>query len=346
MILPPVPAPTDLADVRLRSGTVARLAGIPVATLRIWERRYQVVAAPKSAGGQRLYSTHDVQRLRQLRRLTVQGHAIGTIAMLPLAQLLALSDGTATGGAARTLQSNATRAPASVIAVGSGLAARLQAAGVAVARSFDDAAQAARALSADAAGSSRVVVVQMTTLLPAGTEQVLDLVHGVQAAVVIVSYAFGAASLVESLHRAGVQVHREPLATEDLVRAIAAASNLAGVHRGAGERPTVAPRRFSDDDLRRLGAIQTDVACECPRHVAELLLLLTGFERYSAECGADALSDADLHRELQQLTGAARALMEDALERVVATRAVPQRRPEMESRAEAVADQGPQQNVL
>ena len=51
-------------EARLRSGTVARLAGVPVATLRIWERRYGVVDAPKSAAGQRLYSGHDMQRLR------------------------------------------------------------------------------------------------------------------------------------------------------------------------------------------------------------------------------------------------------------------------------------------
>ena len=40
-------AQDPLADARLRSGTAARLAGLPVSTLRVWERRYAVVDAPK-----------------------------------------------------------------------------------------------------------------------------------------------------------------------------------------------------------------------------------------------------------------------------------------------------------
>jgi hypothetical protein len=81
------------AAARLRSGTAARLAGIAVATLRVWERRYGVVAAPKTPTGQRLYTSHDVQRLRLLKQLTARGHAIGTIAALDLAALQVLAVG-------------------------------------------------------------------------------------------------------------------------------------------------------------------------------------------------------------------------------------------------------------
>ena len=62
----------------VRSGTAARLAGVSPATLRIWEHRYGVVAPPRSASGQRTYSMRDVQRLRLIKRLTLEGHAIGT----------------------------------------------------------------------------------------------------------------------------------------------------------------------------------------------------------------------------------------------------------------------------
>jgi len=78
-------------DARLRSGSAARLAGLPVTTLRVWERRYGVVAAPKSATGQRLYGAGDVQRLALLKLLSDRGHAIGTMATLPLADLLGLA---------------------------------------------------------------------------------------------------------------------------------------------------------------------------------------------------------------------------------------------------------------
>ena len=85
--------PTSIRQHRLRSGTAARLAGLPVTTLRVWERRYGVVAAIKTESGQRVYSAHDVSRLRLLRQLTRAGHAIGTIATLELDSLQALASG-------------------------------------------------------------------------------------------------------------------------------------------------------------------------------------------------------------------------------------------------------------
>ena len=46
-----------------RSGTAARLAGIPVDTLRMWERRYNVVGPQVSERGHRRYAAEDVDRL-------------------------------------------------------------------------------------------------------------------------------------------------------------------------------------------------------------------------------------------------------------------------------------------
>jgi DNA-binding transcriptional MerR regulator len=48
-------------------GAVARVLGIPVATLRTWEDRYGVVVPERSAGGHRLYSRRQLEWLRFLR---------------------------------------------------------------------------------------------------------------------------------------------------------------------------------------------------------------------------------------------------------------------------------------
>jgi hypothetical protein len=53
--------------------------------------------------------------------------------------------------------------------------------------------------------------------------------------------------------------------------------------------------------------------CECPRHVVELLLSLSTFEHYSAECENRSPTDAAMHRYLQRVAGSARLLFEDAL---------------------------------
>ena len=70
-----------------RTGAVARMAGMPVATLRIWEQRYQAASPTTAASGHRLYLAADVERVVLLRRLTEQGHAIRLLAALETTQL-------------------------------------------------------------------------------------------------------------------------------------------------------------------------------------------------------------------------------------------------------------------
>ncbi|HKJ03882.1 MAG TPA: MerR family transcriptional regulator [Longimicrobiales bacterium] len=61
---------------------VAQRTGLTPATLRAWERRYQVVEPTRSDGGQRLYSDADVERLVRLRRLSDAGRPISLVASL------------------------------------------------------------------------------------------------------------------------------------------------------------------------------------------------------------------------------------------------------------------------
>ena len=61
---------------------VAEATGLTVETLRAWERRYRVIQPKRGAGGHRLYTTHDVSRLRRLHETTERGHPIGKIAHL------------------------------------------------------------------------------------------------------------------------------------------------------------------------------------------------------------------------------------------------------------------------
>ena len=49
-----------------RIGAVARLTGISPDTLRIWERRYDIVDPQRTPKGGRLYSQQDVTRLTEL----------------------------------------------------------------------------------------------------------------------------------------------------------------------------------------------------------------------------------------------------------------------------------------
>jgi DNA-binding transcriptional MerR regulator/methylmalonyl-CoA mutase cobalamin-binding subunit len=78
----PAPAGKVVAFSPYAIGTAARLAGIPPETLRIWERRYQLLAPGRTGGGHRLYSEDDVQLLRAVKRLVDAGMRIGAVAAL------------------------------------------------------------------------------------------------------------------------------------------------------------------------------------------------------------------------------------------------------------------------
>jgi DNA-binding transcriptional MerR regulator/methylmalonyl-CoA mutase cobalamin-binding subunit len=77
----------ELSNARFPIRVAARRAGVSVAALRAWERRYGAVAPARSTGEQRLYSESDVERITLLRHLTNAGHAISAIANVPMSEL-------------------------------------------------------------------------------------------------------------------------------------------------------------------------------------------------------------------------------------------------------------------
>ncbi len=76
-MIPETERPSGKYPIRV----VARLTGIPIDTLRAWERRYGAVEPSRDDRG-RLYDDVDLQKLKLLRRLVERGHAIGRIANL------------------------------------------------------------------------------------------------------------------------------------------------------------------------------------------------------------------------------------------------------------------------
>jgi MerR family transcriptional regulator, light-induced transcriptional regulator len=288
----------------MRTGTAARLAGLSPSTLRIWEHRYGVVAPPKSAAGQRSYSMKDIERLRLIKRLTLEGHAIGTVAHLDVDALALLSSGN------QVLSMEAQR----VLVVGHAAARKLEGRlRPSPALVFDGLSHAEREVAR--AGAADVLVIHVSSLHASMTERVMALRTSLPAPNVIVVYSFGAEGVAESLRAAGVTVRREPVTGKELASLIVASRPVVVVPVGSVQTKS---RLYSDADLVALSEIPSLVACECPRHLAEIVTLLVGFELYSTECAARNQNDAALHRHLHDVTSAARSMLEQALARVVA----------------------------
>ncbi|MEO6362089.1 MAG: MerR family transcriptional regulator [Caldimonas sp.] len=293
------PGPTTL----LRSGTAARLAGLTPSTLRIWEHRYGVVSPPRSPSGQRTYSMADIQRLRLIKRLTLDGHAIGTVAALPHDELLRLSTG----------HRESPSAEQRVLVVGRALSQKLEGRlRPPVALVFDDLDHASKDVARS--GAVDVLVVHVASLHASVKEHVLALRADLPAAAAVVVYSFGAEAAADALRASDVVVRREPVTGKELAQLIVASKSWP-VPEASGARP--APRLYSDAELVTLAETPSRVACECPRHLAEIVTLLVGFERYSAECVSQNEADAALHRHLHDVASTARTMFEQTLARVV-----------------------------
>ena len=69
-------------------------------------------------------------------------------------------------------------------------------------------------------------------------------------------------------------------------------------------------------------AASTQIRCECPHHLADLLTTLRAFEDYSASCESLNEADAELHHFLWSTTARARMVFENALIKVAAAEGI------------------------
>ena len=296
-----------------RSGSAARLAGIPVATLRVWERRYDVIAPSTRPSGHRRYSAEDITRLALVKALVDSGHPIGDVANLPTENLRALRD------AHSALPQAAAATPARIALVGDSLAAQAAAragesAGVvAVCATQGRADDALRGVAAD------VLAVELPSLREDAAAWIESLAAQVGATRVVVAYRFGTKAAAAVLRARGHVVVRAPLDLSE----IATLASLASGETALRPRERAPAPRFDEATLAAIGASTTSMSCECPRHVVELLRSVTAFEHYSAECTNRSPADAELHRYLEQVAGTARTLLEEALERVARAEGLP-----------------------
>lgn len=345
------PAAGEPAAPLHRSGAVARMLRMPVATLRVWERRYALTNTNLSPGGQRLYSAADLRRLALLKQLTDLGHAIGSLASLDMEQLHGVASTHAQALAATHAARRAAAAPARpqsavqawrLVVVGKALGARLQQPALLrqlgrpleLVGPFADVAQAAAALASQTHGRPADAWLVQESQLHAGWlaefEARMPALVPARARLsgpprIAVFYGYASDAVCETLAASGVALLREPqpdvalalwLRLWSQASAVPASGPSKTLLPASDSGPAVAPRRWSDAALADFGSLSTTVACECPKHVAELLVQLSRFEAYSAQCEQRSPQDAELHAFLGRVVADARASFEAALEQV------------------------------
>ena len=304
-------------------GAVSSLSGVPTPTLRVWEMRYETFQPQKTESKHRLYTDDDVLKATVLKRLTDQGHSISSIAQLSsteLNHLLQQQQETNQRKAIADLKNQTV----SIAVIGLPLAAKIETKKFTFSfnnqaiRITDIFSTVQQALAAKFQKNPQILLIQTNSLHSGVQVDIHRLAQLNNALQVIVLYNYGQEPIIESMKRCGMIVRREPISDSDLAELIKSVL-LINNESSANSLSTgmlIPPRKYDDIELMRVANISTNVLCECPKHVSEIITQLASFEQYSHECLNNSTEDAHLHAYLRSVSGSARALFESALEMV------------------------------
>ncbi len=304
-------------------GAVSSLSGVPTPTLRIWEARYETFKPYKTETNHRLYTEDDVLKAILLKRLTEQGHAISGIAQLSTTALNNLLQKQQASNHTKSAASLLTQSVAVAI-VGLTLASRIESKKFTfnfssqTIRVTDIFSSTSEAMAGNFQEPPQILLIH-TNSLHAGVQfEIHRLAEKNQALQVIVLYNFGQEPVIQSMKECGMIVRREPISDSELADLINAVLVVDTTGQSAPLKSgTLIPqRKYSDMALLKVANVSTNVLCECPKHVAEIISQLASFEQYSHECLNKSSEDAHLHAHLSAISGSARALFESALEMI------------------------------
>jgi DNA-binding transcriptional MerR regulator len=302
------------------------LTGLSRHVLHKWEQRYAVVSPERTPGGHRVYSEGELSRLRLLRQLTRAGHPIGRIAQLDEDALLALRAQAREIDAPKTPAAASSGTGIALLLAGPSLAALHAEAKGAFASAFPQShlevrTDAGPLLAHVGAVSADAAVLELPALSEARLPEIEALrSSGIRTLAVV--YRIGSQQAVTRLQDAGVVCLRAPVTAQALIAQLQAfvgrltdsETDLDALEQAGG----VTPNRYSAATLARLTQLSPELRCECPNHLARLLLDISAFEAYSLDCESIDPEERDLHNFLRGVSATARRHFEAALERVLA----------------------------
>ena len=178
--------------------------------------------------------------------------------------------------------------------------------------------------------SADLIILQCATVFPDTVDLIKSRTEeaGASRAIVIYHYTQEQTALMMESHASKITAMRSPISAADLKSVCEADLAMAEIRNlSLNELPDdevaqsvieplegeIPDRQFSDELLARVSEISTSIECECPHHLASLLLALNAFELYCRECANRDEKDAMLHAFLHHKTANARQMMENAL---------------------------------
>lgn len=258
----------------------SRRSNVGTATLRKWAARYGIDASHRSQGGHRLYSEADVERLCRIRELKERGWGLADLADLDANELEKMNP-----------LENSNDIPGQICFSGPRVVAEFSPWFESRARNLDD---------AQINLATGVLVWEVGSLTDQHVTRVQRLVNAGVPVLMVYHYALN--RRVKQLEACGATAQAGPLDWATLMRWL------------LDQSPKPA---YSDGTLQRIAGTEPNLTCECPKHLAELLLKLRDFATYCQQCSMDSPAEAELHQRLYHWTLAAQTPLETGLSAVL-----------------------------
>lgn len=295
-------APQKLLSI----GAMSRETGIHVSTIRMWEARYGALEPVRTEGGARRYTTTDLERLRLIKLLIDRGHKPSALATLDLDQLHAELFGPSNHNG--NPPSNELR----IASMGSTTWRSLL---------FTDPAMQAWTPAAHFDALSEVenrlesfdLGIVLTPALQMNLAKYLAAAFSVyKSKTLIVIYEFSSSSVIRFLSALGIECIKYPTAPIELARRLASI-----IEARQAEHQSPAQPRFGMETLQSIALTDTNLLCECPKHLASLIISLHSFIQYSNECVNDSPKDALIHEKLRDIASLGIVQLESGLDLVL-----------------------------
>lgn len=290
-------------------GQAAKLTGLSTHIIRKWEERYAAISPERTSGGDRRYGSEQVARLTLLKELVDSGESIGRIA--------GSSDMELKSQAAASLTTNSAPMPTTrrIGVIGDSLPTILEQHGTLM-----PGLEIVTLTPEQPHAEVEAVLYEKPTLDEEIFAELTRVRDTFAVDIVVVLYGYAPQSLAVRLSTDSTACLRMPVNYRELERTVHSLLPQPGATAPMLE---ASPIRYSKEVLARVTAMSPTIACECPRHVAEIIFALTNFEAYSANCEDKNPMDAAVHNYLRLTASHARAAFEQALATVAAHEQIP-----------------------
>jgi len=302
------------SPAQYRTGAAARLAGIPIETLRVWERRYKVVDPARSPRAQKLYTLAEVDGLRTIKWLTDNGHAISTIAPLPMKTLEAMAKSYQAVLAAQPTSSITALTEINLVLIGTALSQLqpqtiFQQNPISLVGSYPDLASA---LAANRLNQASTIFIEIPTLEATTVATLSALKMAAPQTTIAVLYHVASSAMVRKIRFSGYPCLKARIKTPSLEALLSLTLTMASTstptpllphQMTATTSPFMAGQALTSPAIAHMHQQLAPLSCTCARRVSKLLEALHAEADDATSntiCSVDAAAENLIYRALEK----------------------------------------------